>query len=258
MKTPLNKICMQFTYCVLLFGMLACDNSLYQTDILLRANFNGDILGHTPDKTLPGDPVGDELDYGGQALSVINSPFSGGAPYALRQPFSIYSSPAIKYVAKPSPFSGVIHCGWNGQLVDLMTTHQVLVISIDDGQGKLLVELVIAGQGLYVLSQGDGSWYFGDHLAYPFPRGTSKHVFMIDVDYAHKTFDLILAGQDLTQNVFKYTNLPIYDPNVVLSANTRPTLRIYGYVGAGGNPYQYVVDNVTISREYISLPDVDL
>ena len=81
---------------------------------------------------------------------------------------------------------------------------------------------------------------------------------MIDLNYAQKKFDLTLAGQDLTQNVFKYTNLPIFDPNVVLPANTRPTLRVYGYVNSGGSPCEYITDNVTISREYIFIPDVDL
>ena len=268
MKTPLSKIWLRCTICALLIGLQACDNSPYVTEILLRSNFDEDGLGDNPEKTLPGDPVGDELLYSDQAdLSVIHTEFSGGEPNALLQIFSASQISHVLSMSRPSSFSGIVRFSWNGRLVDWVNVNQQLHIFIDDGYGKALAHVVIVGQSLYIMDKDDQSWYNGDYLGTPFiplaypPRGignaATDHVFIFEVNFAQKKFDLILAGQHLTQNVFKYNNLPIFDPGIVLSANTRPMLRIFGWT-VSANPCGYVTDNVIISRKFISIPDVDL
>lgn len=258
MKTPLSKIWLRCALCALLLGMHACDNSPYVTEILLRANFNEDDLGSAPDKTLPGDPVGDELDHSYfPYLKIVNSPFNGGAPWALSQAIDDNHNVQTKFISRNSSFAGVIKISWNGQLVDW--TGQALYFDITDGQGNMVARFAVAGQGLYVVNSTHPSpaYYEGDHVGDPFALGrgdaATNHVFIIEVNYAQKKFDITLAGQNLIQPVVKYTNLPVYNPNLVLAANGRPTL-IVTSEQAITDEKGYIIDNVTISKTYIPLP----
>ncbi|MGC3944405.1 MAG: hypothetical protein QM762_07795 [Chryseolinea sp.] len=62
------------------FAVLSIVSTSCKTTTLLNATFEEDAVGSSPNKTLPGDPAGDELLYVTEMeprLKVQNSPIAG-------------------------------------------------------------------------------------------------------------------------------------------------------------------------------------
>jgi len=260
MKTIINKIRNGVLMCMLV-ALFACNDG-YQTDLLLSADFETDNIGYLPDKSLPGLPIGDELKYlNTNSLEIVNSPFADGQKALLDKT----DGKTIEYIGRSSSFSGVVTIGWNGQLVNWQNNGQVVYAEITNGQGNIVVKFAIAGQQVFNQNITDAfdSYQGGDLLGTPFPSGlgdaATNHTVIIDINYAQKTFDLNITGKNLNPKIFKFTDLPVYNPNLAFPVNGRPTLKIKAYQSnnSSGEIHGYIIDRLSINKKYIPIPDFD-
>lgn len=261
MKSTLNKFLKYSLTLVLLAALYACDNSPYVTEILLRADFETDVVGYFPDKTLPGLPVGDELVYSTtNTLEIVHSPFADGQKALLDK---TQNNGLIEYKGRSSSFAGIVTVGWNGQLVNWINNGQAMYAEVTDGQGHIVVKVSIAGQQVFNHNVNDpfDSYQGADLLGAPFPSGmgdaATKHTVIIEINYAAKKFKLSVIGQNLNPEVFQFADLPVYNPNLAYPINGRPTLKIKAYQSSDGI-HGYIIDRLSINRKYIPIPDVDL
>ena len=255
MKTVLNKLLKCSLTLVFLVALHACDPGPTPT-YLLRATFENDVLDGHPDKTLPGDPVGDELTYGrGMVMSIVPTyyalaykslDFRGGGP--------------ISFVGKPSTFTGIMTFKWSGTVVNHWGGPPQYLgweeIHLTDGYGHLIARLVIFGSTLFVKHKdSDPNYPFSGQSLYAFlaaPDAPDTHSIEIKLSLTTGLFDLKLLDDG---ELFLFEDIPIYEENTsVYSTSPRPTITFLS--GSGTNNYEdgYILDEVSISKLAMALP----
>lgn len=247
---------------------------------LLHATFEGDVIGDAPDKSLQFNPVGDELEYN----SRLNFEVVGvGSKKALR--LEPHSSP-IKFVSHPTNFErSTISVRWAAN----MMTHgegyegphgykRFLIKTNSSGSMDTLVVIDFVGRVLSVRTQAVGlEWHNLDayrlllHTNSPQVDNSSDYAyydfdcqFVVDLNYASKTFDLTIVLLDgghivgvgpasrigtLQGPVIKVEDLPFYDetPSSSSTDPVRPTLYATNYFFGGTAPC--IMDYVTIIKK---------
>ena len=290
MKTFLNKIKRSvFTFSLLLLILSGCEDDPvnpgepeeYIPDYLLLATFESDAIGGQPAKTLPGHPVGDELQYSSRAdFKVVDagsnkavSLAGGGAP--------------ISFISRPSNFSGgSVSVKWAANMLahghTLFGTHgykSFLITTNSSVANDTLVKLHFAGSVLDITTQSSISnnnpgGAFESWGLYTNKPGTLieevGHTydydcqFIVDLHYASKTFDLTIVlldgghafSLDTTEEiqgpVIKMEDLPFYDatPSTSYMDPARPTLQVNNGLNWGGHyNTPCVMDFVTIIKK---------
>ena len=256
MKSTHNKIWICILAIVVLFALHACDPAPTPT-YLLRATFENDFLDGHPDKTLPGDPVGDELIYGRpMVMSIVPT---GYAPTHKSLDFRGGAGP-ISFVGKPSSFVGIMTFKWEGTVVNHWGGPPQYLgwqdVHLTDGYGHIIARLVIFGSTLYVKHKNsDPNSPVSGTALYQYlaaPEAPDYHIIEVKTSLTSGVFDLQLIADGA---VHTYEDIPIYEENTsVYSTSPRPTIIFHSGSGTGSYEDGYILDNVFISKLVVVLP----
>lgn len=282
MKAFITKIKRSaFNFSLLLLILSGCENEMPSDpspeiniqDYLLYSTFEGDDIGDWPDKSLPGHPVGDELQYSSRAdFKVVDAGSNKAVLLAEKAP--------ISFISRPSNFSGgAVSVRWAAKMMShghgyggpngfkrfLITTNSPVrndtLVAIQFESGILSASTQASGLDFYnYLDDFHTALYVNSPQVEDNPDVAYFDFdcqFVVDLNYASKTFDLTIvlldgghAGSDPNNGpVIKVEDLPFYDatPSTSSTDPARPTLHVTDLAYWGDSPC--TMDFVTIIKK---------
>ncbi|HEX5170978.1 MAG TPA: hypothetical protein VFW11_17505 [Cyclobacteriaceae bacterium] len=215
---------------------------------LLSAKFESDTIGNLPNKTLPGNPSGDEILYVAAIetqLEIIATPGSTSnksLEYQGNSPSGDVSghSSWVTFKSKSSNFAKPVTFTWAGRIASL--TAESLYIDLSDGSGVVAARIRILDDGTVrlvndiVTGNGTDIGSIGDNVA---------HTFIVTVNLQTATYNVSVfkSGGNLER-----LNVPLLTSNVAEYHNpARPTasFNYSGYISSN----RYILDEIFISRK---------
>jgi hypothetical protein len=224
--------------------------SACNTKTLLVSKFDGDVLGTEPNKTLPGDPAGDEINYVNELayrMRVRASPDRSGK--ALFYSGRRWNQPEISGHSNWISFKGAsttskknLNFSWHGRFSGFTNSTQHVLCDLTNGVGTVMVRLIFHQDGR-VVSENDFSGK-GPTLI-----GTINvsdwNFIVVNADRDARKFS-ILIGREKGDNIER-KDLPFlnYGNPVDFGTSMRPSLA-FQISESAGETSSYIVDDVII------------
>ncbi|GEM_PF-1550769 len=154
MKTSINFLS-KLILLISLMGVLLLSNCTS----ILTAKFESDAIGSDPNKNLPGDPTGDELDYVNGITNQFEVVATPGTP-SQKSLEMLNISPSgnnipgtdlwFSYMGKSTNFTNPMTFTWTG-INDFSSNTPFLLVSISDGQSVEAARIRFEGNGDVIL-----------------------------------------------------------------------------------------------------------
>lgn len=218
-------------------------------DDMLTAKFESDSTGNLPDKSLPGNPSGDEMTYASvieTQLEVVATPTASAqksVEYSSVPPSGPISghSSWVGFKAKSTNFAKPITFTWTAQK-SFNSGGADLYIDCSDGSGVVAARIKVLANGDVKLVNNiatDAGNIIGN-----IPNG-ERHTFLVTVDLPDEEYNIsvIKSSGNLVQN-----GNGLLTENVALYHNpARPTVSFKFDPFVSGQ--EYVIDEVFIRRK---------
>ncbi len=211
---------------------------------LLTATFNNDTVGNPPNKSLPGNPNGDQITYKTaleDRLEVVTRPDFATRALAHQYaslPSSVPSQDRwINFRAKSTNLTKPVTFTWSG-IADF-SSGQPFLIYLEDGSGGIFGIIKI---------ESDGSVMLADDAISDSEAGTiasgQKHTFIVNVDVANEKYNLsvLKSGGNITVE-----NHPLFVDNNLAYANPAHPTASFQFPGGAGS-FTYFLDEIFISK----------
>ncbi len=214
---------------------------------LLTAKFESDTIGNLPNKTLPGNPSGDEMLYAAEIenqLEVIATPGSSSksVEYQGNTPTGSISghSAWITFKGKSSNFAKPVTFTWSGAITSLSS--ESLYIDLSDGSGVVAARIKISDNGTVRLVSDIATDNGIDIGTIP---DNVVHTFIVGVNLQSGVYNVSVfkTGGNLERQ-----NVPLLTANIAAYHNpARPSasFKYSGYISSN----RYILDEVFISRK---------
>lgn len=215
----------------------------------LTAKFESDVLDNPPDRTLPGNPSGDVLDYVEALepqLKVVVTPDSDeDKSLEFRNvPASSDVGPSDKWVsfqAQSTNFAKPVTFIWSGHL-DFRSSLAHMLIDITDGSGVMAARLRVENNGDVILIKdfvGENEDNIGN-----IPND-ERHTFMITVDLNRRVYNISVLKR--SGNLVKNDNALLASDVLLFHNPAKPTVsfRYEEY----HSDLRYIIDEVFINRK---------
>jgi len=228
-------------FIVLLFTFLLSASACTS---LLKANFNDDTVGSLPDKSLPGNPSGDEIRYAAALeprLEVVTHPdFS---THVLAHEFASIGTGVpsrerwLSFRAKSTNLTRPVTFTWSG-MADF-SYGNYFTVYLEDGSGGLFAMIRI---------ESDGDVLLADNFSSFSEVGTitsgQKHTFIVTVDVGNETynFSVFQPGQNITVE----SHPLLLEDNLLYANPANPLASFQFQDGAGA--MTYFMDEIFISK----------
>ncbi len=216
---------------------------------LLTAKFESDSIGSDPDKTLPGNPSGDEITYANEIsnqLEIVTTPantsqkslsINNVAPTGSISGHSDW----LGFKSKSTNFSNPITFTWTG-IQTFPSSSPYLLVDISDGSGVVAARLKFQGNGDVILV---------DDIA----TGNGPNVGSIDSGERYSVLLTVrLSDKKYNISIIKPSgNIVVNDHAILIDDITiyhnpaRPTVSFKFQNGTSAN--KFVADEVFISRK---------
>ncbi|GAB3893565.1 hypothetical protein GCM10028803_07810 [Larkinella knui] len=237
MKT-LQYFCIMIVCCVV---FCSC-----KTTYILRSTFESDAINALPNKTLPGDPSGDALEYSSQLeprLKVV----SLAGKKSLQ--FSQSTAPGLTAFNQWITFRGVstdfTQTVWYYYTATQKSaTGGYVLVEVADGSAGIIARLTINANGEVSLLRNLTTQE--QEVIGTIPEGVS-HTVIFTVNMAASKYNVTIlksAGETITAT----DRTVVLGKGVAYANPARPTLN-FRYENGETNARQYSIDEVTISRE---------
>ncbi len=231
--------------------LLCLSLSFHSCTTLLQANFEADALGADPNKSLPGSPNGDDLNYIAQienrlniirwetsnALEISNFAPTGDSPDIIATETTFFS--------REGSFSNPINYAWNGQFNSNMGMSLLINLGVLSGTRKNMTSLRLSpeGQLFYFRSSQEEEALTTIETGNP-------HTFIISFDRNTRLFDLEIiqtSGSEIFRNLpFSQGSGP-FPPTgrfLIIFDFERPSSgSVRSFPG-----HNYVLDNLSVSQ----------
>jgi hypothetical protein len=214
---------------------------------LLTAKFESDTIGSLPNKTLPGNPTGDEISFATEIenqLEVIATPAASAksVEYRGNPPAGSISghNAWISFKAKSSNFVNPVTFVWSGRIASL--TSESLSIDLSDGSGVVAARIRIEDNGTVILVTDIAANTGIDIGTIP---DDVVHTFVVTVILSSGIYNVsvLKSGGNLERQ-----NVPLLTSNIAAYHNpARPTasFKYSGYISSN----HYILDEVFIRRK---------
>lgn len=227
---------------MIFFVFTGCTNKL-------TAKFESDTVGGLPDRTLPGSPGGDELDYVPELetqLKVIATPSDASKKsleYRSVAPSGEVSATNlwIGFQATSTNFAKPITFLWSGRK-DFSSGGSHMLIDCTDGSGTMASRIRLQNNGDVVLIS---NLLTGDGVNIGTIPNNEVHTFMITVDLSNRVYSVSVLKNSGT---LSRNGHPILTQDVLLFHNpAKPTVsfRFENFYGS----QKYIIDEVFINRK---------
>lgn len=242
MKTLLNKITTSvFTFSLLVLISSGCEDEMPSDpspeikirDYLLRATFESDVVGQQPNKTLPGHPTGDELQYNETPLNlfVVNA----DGQKSVRLANSTFESSSILFRSKTTPVASgdAIQVTWSGEAsydADKDRPGVTTVDFRDDSQNFLSFFTLTSNRIWFSNYSIDAQGVLLEH-----------HTFTLTFYLQLKTYSLKVVGESGT--VITEYGIPFGSQNPLPSSNAKYLLWMNR-----DNDGDYTIDYATVEK----------
>jgi len=216
---------------------------------LLTAKFESDTVGNLPNKTLPGNPSGDEITYvsgiEGQ-LEVVASPASGSSKALEYKGTSISGdvsghSAWLGFKAKSSNFAKPVTFFWSARR-SFPSSGANLIIDISDGSGVVAARIRLSHDGTVRLITNIVTSDGNDIGTIP---NNEQHTVSVTVDLSNGVYSF---GVLKSSGNFNSNNVPLLTPNIASYHNpARPTasFKYDNYIST----FNYIIDEIFINRK---------
>ena len=216
---------------------------------ILSAKFESDTVGNLPNKTLPGNPSGDEITFiseiNGQ-LEVVASSASGSSKALRYRGNSISSTVSghsawLGFKAKSSNFAKPVTFVWSARR-DFPSSGANLIVDISDGSAVLAARIKISHDGTVRLISDLVSGAGTDIGTLP---NNEQHTVTVTVDLSKGSYNIgiLKSSGNLNQS-----NVPLITSNIASFHNpARPTVsfKYDNYISS----FTYTIDEVFINRK---------
>lgn len=216
---------------------------------ILTAKFESDTVGSLPDKTLPGNPSGDEITFISEIegqLEVVSSTASGSSKALQYKGNSISSSVSghsawLGFKAKSSNFAKPVTFLWSARR-NFPSSGADLFVDISDGSGILAARIKISHDGTVSLISDLVSGAGIDIGTLP---NTEQHTFTVTVDLSKGSYNIGILKSSGNIN---RSDVPLITSNIASFHNpARPTVSFkYGHYISS---FTYIIDEVFINRK---------
>lgn len=241
----LPKIISSNLFLASLIFTLTCSNC----SSLLTAKFESDVIGNDPNKTLPGNPNGDEVTYINEItnqLDIISTP--GRASEKSLEIKNVSPSGSISghsdwlsFKAKSSNFTNTITFTWTG-IQTFPSNSPYLLTDISDGYGVVAARIKFQGNGDVILiddivtSNGTnvGSINSGE-----------RYSVLLSVQLSDQKYNISILKP--SGNIVINDHAILTEDITIYHNPARPTFSFKFHNGTSGN--KFVVDEVFISRK---------
>lgn len=216
---------------------------------LLTAKFESDPIGSDPDKTLPGNPTGDEITYANEISNQLEIIVTPGKPS--EKSLSINNvaptgsisghSDWLGFKSKSTNFSNPITFTWTG-VQTFLSSAPYLLVDISDGSGVVAARLKFQGNGDVILVDDIVS---GNGLNVGSINSGERYSVLLTVRLADKKYNISILkpSGDIVVN-----NHTILTDDITIYHNpARPTVSFKFQNGTSAN--KFVADEVFISRK---------
>lgn len=216
---------------------------------ILTAKFESDTVGDLPNKTLPGNPSGDEITFiseiNGQ-LEVVASTASGSGKALQYKGNSISSSVSghsawLGFKAKSSNFANPVTFVWSGRR-NFPSSGADLTIDISDGSAVLAARIKIEHDGTVRLVNDIAS---NAGTAIGTVPNNEQHTFTVTVDLSKGSYNIGILQSSGNIN---RSDVPLITSNIASFHNpARPTVsfKYDHYISS----FTYTLDEVFINRK---------
>jgi hypothetical protein len=216
---------------------------------ILTAKFESDTIGSLPNKTLPGNPSGDEISFiteiEGQ-LEVVASTASGSSKALQYKGSNISSSVSghsawLGFKAKSSNFAKPVTFLWSARR-NFPSSGAGLFVDISDGSGILAARIEIAHDGTVRLISDLVSGAGDDIGTLP---NNEQHTITVTVDLSKGSYNIGILKSSGNIN---RSNVPLITSNIASFHNpARPAVsfKYDHYISS----FTYTIDEVFINRK---------
>jgi hypothetical protein len=216
---------------------------------ILTAKFESDTIGSLPNKTLPGNPAGDEVTFISEIegqLEVIASPASGSSKALQYKGSSISSSVSghsawLGFKAKSSNFAKPVTFVWSARR-NFPSSGANLIVDIADGSAVLAARIKISHDGTVRLISDLVSGAGIDIGSLP---NNEQHTVTVTVDLSKGSYNIGILKSSGNIN---RSDVPLITANNSSFHNpARPTVsfKYDNYISS----FTYTLDEVFINRK---------
>lgn len=215
-----------------------------RTTAILTSNFESETIGSLPAKDIPGDPVGDAIDYGTELqprIKVTSSATAGRKALTFTEiatPGLTAHNQFLSFTGKSTDFTQTI---WFYFTAVHSGSGERLVIDITDGSAAMIARLFLtAGGQLSMMSDFKG----GEQVLGTIPAGVS-HTLVVTLSLSNRKFNLTVlkSGGNITAS-----DKPVLLDILTYANPARPMLSFRWEDGAS-DTRKYVLEDVYITRK---------
>jgi hypothetical protein len=221
--------------------------------ILLQSTFENDRVGSQPDRTLPGDPVGDMIRYDeaiAPRIRVQNSTTSGEKALHFTQiPFSNSVSEQrvwLNFRGASTSSDKKLRFSWTGQHQNGGFSDQYVMVELSDGGIKTIARLYFYGDGTIKRVEDINSDRQRE-LGKVDP--SLRHVVFVEANVRTNTYKLDIVTATGTTNISR-DGLPFNSGDFSINSTNPINPGVHFRLDNGGNERRkYIIESVEISQE---------
>jgi len=228
------------------FVVICCSMTSCKTTTLLNASFEADAVGSSPNKTLPGDPSGDELAYVTEMeprLKVQNSPIAGSK--ALHFSLAAISDisghqKGISFKGKSTDLTETVWFMLSGQNTN--ATSNDVYMDLSDGSAHPIARLTIKPDGEVELTN-DNTYATSTNIG---NVGSQVHTIIFTTHAGTLKYNVTIIKE--TGPAITVENRNMLTTNATSFVNpARPTISVSNQGVSGAQIY--AIGNVSISKK---------
>lgn len=220
---------------------------------LLQSNFESDVIGSAPNKSLPGDPIGDTIIYVRELtrrLRVDVAPdLEGKALFYSGRRSGDPSLPGhdnwVSFVGAPTTSKKNLTISWNGRFSGFTDPSQKVLIDITNGAGVVMVRLQIYNDGR-VYAERD---FVGGAARLIGTINTAAwNYFIVNADPMTRKFRILIVrerGDNIQRENLAFLD---YGNTVNFGESMRPAIS-YQIDDSAGETSRCIVDGIVIRQK---------
>lgn len=230
----------------LLIAAVCCTAfSACKTTRLLTATFESDALGSAPNKTLPGDPSGDEIEFNSiitPQLKVQNSTVGGSKALFYTNIATDPIMAAARWVSFKGAPTDLSKTVWFMYVAQNVNPAQDVNVDLTDGYNNAIARLRIQSDGTVSIAT-DYTYVNYEDIG---NIGTQVHTVIFTTSLVTKKYNVTIFKQ--SGPAITVENKPFMQQNATLFKNpARPTIS-FTHTGTS-SAHAYVIGSVSISKE---------
>ncbi|WP_128544431.1 hypothetical protein [Larkinella soli] len=232
-----------FAYCVLgCFLLSSCRSSA-----ILTSKFESDSVGSLPNKTLPGDPAGDEITYSSQLeprLRVAASASPGQKALQFSQSPASGLNAQNQWVGFRGTSTDFVQTIWYFYTATLQGAGGGLTVDVTDGSAGMIARMFIRSDGQVSLMRSfDGST--PPQVLGTLPTGVSHTVFFtVNLSTNRLNVSILKSGGNLIAN-----DVPVLLGSGLAYANPARPMISFRYDEGFSDGRRYDLEEVFITRK---------